>query len=476
LSSSDENTGGYGSTTQWPSALSMASSWDRDLLHRWAEAMAEEFIMKGTHVALGPGIGIARCPLGGRNFEYLCGEDPSFCSHLVKEVIQGFQESKIIANAKHYINNEIEIERMAMSSNVNERVRFELYYPPFAAASEAGVLSVMCSYNRINDVYACENSETLSHLRQHLGFKGWVMSDWWATQSTVSSLKAGLDQEMPYNYYYDSLNMTEAISSGQINETEIDTSVQRILSAMYEIGMFDANHPSSSGDRNANVTSDAHNSLAREFAAKSTVLLKNDKDQLPLDKSSLGDCIAVIGDENTVGGGGSGSVEAAYIITPAKGISNALSLTSTNVLFADGFDLEEASSLANSCKYTVVVVATSSGEGWDRETLSLGEQQDKLVSTIASVNTNTIVVVRTPGAVLMPWSTAVSSILVQWLPGQEAGNALADVLFGIVNPYARLPVTMPNKDNEVAFTVEQYPGVGTPPEATYSEELLIGYR
>lgn len=468
-----ESVGGYGTTTQWPSALTVAASWDVKLLNKWATAMGEEFRDKGANVALGPGMGIARVPTAGRNFEYLCGEDPSFCGPLVEAVVSGIQKTGVIANAKHFINNEIENDRQQVSSNVDERTRFELYYPPFEAAAKAGVLSVMCSYNRINDIYACENPDTLNHLRKNLGFEGWVMSDWWATMSTSPAVKAGLDQEMPYGYWFQQSNLTNALSTGEINEADVDQSVLRILTAMYSIGLFD--HPPV-GDRMANVTSDAHNQVARETAAKATVLLKNTNNILPLNKQELGTCVAVIGDEVTTGGGGSGSVEPPYQITPQQGIRNALVGTNTQVLYASGLDVSAAQSLASSCDTTVLVVATNSGEGSDRETLSLGETQDTLVRSILAANPRTIVDVRTPGAVLMPWSNDVPAILISWMGGQEAGNALADVLFGVVNPSARLPVTMPNKDNEVAFTAEQYPGVGTPPEATYSEELLIGYR
>lgn len=201
-----DKTGGSGSSTAWPSAITIASSWDEDLLFRWSVAMAEEFRGKGADMALAPGIGIARVPNAGRNFEYLCGEDPTLGSKLVKNVVKGLQENGVIANAKHFINNEIETHRMLVSAEVNERVRFELYYPPFEAAAEAGVLSVMCSYNKVNDVYACQNNETLAHLRDYLGFNGWIVSDWTATKSTSQSLLAGIDMEMPIGISYSNFN------------------------------------------------------------------------------------------------------------------------------------------------------------------------------------------------------------------------------------------------------------------------------
>lgn len=476
-----ETTGKDGTTTAWPSALSIAATWDKDLMYEWASAMGDEFKQKGANVALLPGIGIARVPTAGRNFEYLCGEDPYLGSHLVQPVITGIQEKGIIANAKHFVNNEIETKRMRVSANVDERVRFELYYPPFQAAAEAGVLSVMCAYNRINDVYACQNNDTFNHLREDLGFDGFIFSDWTATKSSVNSLKAGLDQELPFGIFYSEAVLLAELAEGRITAEEIDTAVGRVLTAMYSIGLFD-NAPS--GDPLANVTSDAHNALARKIAATSTVLLKNDNGVLPLSAASLSQsasaCVAVIGDETTTAGGGSGHVEGPYTITPTQGIQNALAaagVTNVNVYYNDGTDVDAAVKLATSCEVAVVNVATTSCEGGDRENLSLGNNQDALVSAIAAANKNTIVSVVTPGAILLPWSKEVPAILISWLPGQEAGNALADVLFGAINPSARLHVTLPNKENEIGFTQEQFPGVGLfMPEAAYTEELLIGYR
>jgi len=472
-------TGPEGSTTAWPSALSSAASWDTQLIYKWSAAMAYEFKMKGANVQLAPGIGIARVPTAGRNFEYLCGEDPYLGVILVKPAVEGIQSQGIIANAKHWVNNEIEDHRVLVSANVDERTRFELYYPPFDAAVRAGVHSVMCSYNRVNDVHACENPDTLSHLRDTMGFKGWVLSDWTATHSTVESLNAGMNQEMPLGIYYREDAVLAALDAGEVSMDVIDDSVLRILTAMFDIGLFD--HPPT-GDRNAVVTSDEHNALAREVAAKSTVLLKNDAVDgtplLPLNPQGMS-CIAVIGDNETVSGKGSGRVVPAYTVTPAQGVANALQTMGyedVKVEYSDGKDPAVVESLAKSCDAVIVNVATSSGEGNDRETLALDGDQDDLVKTVVALNSHTIVSVVTPGAVLMPWAVEVPSLLISWLPGQEAGNALADVLFGVVNPSARLHVTMPNKDNEVGFSRSQYPGVGFPPEATYSEELLIGYR
>lgn len=263
-----KTTGADGTTTCWPSALTIAQSWDVDLLFRWAQGMGDEFKGKGANVALAPGIGIARVPQAGRNFEYLCGEDPILGATLVQSVIKGLQGQGIIANAKHFVNNEIENDRKSVSANVGERVRFELYYRPFEAAVEAGVLSVMCSYNRVNDVHACQNNVTLGHLKDTMGFDGWVMTDWFATPATVPSIHAGLDQEMPVPFHYSNTALKAALENEEIAMSQIDESVLRILSSMDKAGLLDSGYLNDGGDPRANVTSDAHNALAREIAAK----------------------------------------------------------------------------------------------------------------------------------------------------------------------------------------------------------------
>jgi beta-glucosidase len=358
--------------------------------------------------------------------------------------------------------------------------RFELYYPPFDAAVKAGVYTVMCSYNRINGVYACENKDTMDHLYETMGFKGWVLSDWTATHSTADSLNAGNFQEMPFGIYFREEAVTAALESGEVTMETIDNGILRMLTAMYDIGLFD-HEPT--GDRNAIVTSEEHNQLSRELAAKSSVLLRNEPVDgtplLPLDVKGM-KCIAVIGDNSTVSGTGSGHVTPAYTVTTEEGIRNAVAAAgysaTVTVEYNDGKDLSSATALAAQCDTVIVNVATTCGEGNDRPTLALGDGQDELVSAIVTANPRTIVSVVSPGPVLMPWAKQVPAVIESWLPGQEAGNALADVLFGIVNPSARLHVTMPNKDNEVNFSEMQYPGVGHPPSAFYTEGLLIGYR
>jgi len=313
-----------GTTTQWPGALTVSQTWDVNLLYQFGQAMGLEFFQKGANVQLGPGLNVARVPTCGRNFEYLSGEDPFLGAQAATQVVKGIQSQKVIATAKHYINNNQEQDRNTVSANDDERTRMEIYAPPFFASVAAGVGSIMCSYNKINNVYACENQQTLNtELKGYAGFEYWVMSDWGATHSTVNSANGGLDQEMPSANYYSPTNINNAISSGQISQNTVNNMVYRILVSMFAIGIFDIPEPT--GNITSDVTSSAHNTLARNLAAQAIVLLKNNNKLLPLSKtvSKIGVFGKPASTNIITGGGGSGSVVPKYQITPLQGISNA---------------------------------------------------------------------------------------------------------------------------------------------------------
>jgi len=489
-----------GTTTSWPSGLTMAATWDTDAMMAWGTGMGKEFYAKGANVQLGPGLCLARVPRNGRNFEYLSGEDPFLGYTLVKPVIAGIQSQKVVANAKHYVMNNEETNRHGVSAEVDERTRFEMYYPPFRGAIEAGVGSIMCSYNKINGAWACENPTTLGKdLKQSLGFKGYVMSDWGATHS--ASIMAGLDVEMPHDKYMNTEAITAGIAAGNITTAKVDDAVTRILYAMFSVGVMD--EPVSAWDwhkQHNNATTEASVQIARELSSASTVLLKNADNLLPL---PLGKKIAVIGFGTAgavVHGGGSGAVTPSYVVTPLEGIQAGAGEGAT-VVFDDGTTISTAVEAAKAADYAIVFVATMSHEGADRDSLSLDDgcvvgaknggtqctgnnnKQNAMVEAIVAANPKTIVVASVPGAVLMPWSPVVPAVLVNFMPGQQAGHAIADVIFGKVNPSARLPITMPNRENETDFSPAQWPGlpafnpaVNMPTFANYTEKLLVGYR
>ena len=460
-----------GTSTAWPSAMTVGASWDEDLLYEWGKAMGAEFYGKGANILLGPGINIARIPQNGRNFEYISGEDPFLGYTLVQPLVKGIQSQNVMANAKHFILNNQETNRDTVSDEADERTRFEIYYQPFLGAIEAGVGSLMCSYNKVFKVWSCENNGTLgTDLRERLKFKGFVMSDWGATHST--SIQQGLDMEMPGDSYFGK-SLLDLVKQGKIPESALDSSVLRILTAMYEAGIFEKNNTNTIEN---NVSSQANNELAKRLSAASTVLLKNEGNLLPLNASNSSITYAVIGwaDQDTfTHGEGSGRVVPPRVITNLLGIQNKAKGT---VIFDRGNDVNSAAELASKADVAIIFVGTSSSEGYDRVSLNVDGNGDELVKAIAARQENTIVVVSTPGAVLTPWRDQVKAILTNFMPGQEVGAAIADVLFGDVNPSAKLTITFPQGPNDEEFIPEEYPGTGNPPVAEYYEGLFVGYR
>jgi len=422
---------------------------------------------------LGPMINIARVPQGGRNFESF-GEDPYLAAELVKPEIQGIQSQGVIGCAKHYVCNNQEYHRTSVSANVDERTMFEIYLPAFKAAVDAGVGSIMCSYNKINSTWACENDVTLNnYLKQKLGFQGWVMSDWGATHTTAKAATGGLDQQMPDASYFGA-NLATAVNNGQVPQSRVDDMVVRMLTAMYAGGLFD--NPQT-GDLNVNVQSAEHTTLARTLAEAGTVLLKNTGGILPIDTTKVRK-IAVIGDDGQdhviATGGGSGGVVTPYVISPFQGIKTRAG-ASLNVTYINSKSTDAAAALARQVDVAIVFVATTSSEGGDRGSLSLPGNADALVSAVAAAQPKTVVVVHCPSAVLTPWSGSVAGVISAFLPGQEDGNAIANVLFGDVNPSGRMPVTFPVNAQQIPVnTPAQYPGIND--QSEYSEKLLVGYR
>lgn len=402
--------------------------------------------------------------------------------------INGIQSNGVIANAKHYILNNQEDHRGNMSSNIDERTLMEIYHPPFKAAVEAGVGSFMCGYNKINGDWACENDATLKRLRDVDGFKGFVMSDWGGTHSTEAAVHAGLDQEMPGGGFFTQEKLKGAVKNGTVAESEIDGMATHILTAMYAVGIMDTPQPTGLPD--ANATSAKHALLAQHLAEQAAVLLKNDRGILPLKE---GASVAVIGAAAnceaptpsfgfgwpaTIGcinsGGGSGGVAPAGVVS----VKDALQQRQPYVRYANGSDTEHAAAYARVADVAIVVVGVTSSEGTDRGSLELPSDQLAYLHAVAAAQPNTIVLVMTPGSLVMDWASSVPAIMCFFLPGQAQGAAAARLLYGDVNPSGRLPVTMPMADNELGFTKEQYPGIAFADglQTNYSEKLEVGYR
>jgi len=486
--------GGLGTMTCWPSLLALAATWDPALAREYAAALGEEFAGKGANGMLGPSLDVHRVARNGRNFEYLSGEDPYLGARLAEAYVQGLQSRGVFAVVKHWIFNSQETNRENSSSEVDERTAWELYYPPFEAAVDAGASAVMCAYNKVNGRYACENSQQLQDvLRRRMGFQGFVQSDWWATQSL--SIKEGLDQEMPgegTHVYFDDL---DGIS--RKSPAAVDAAVARILAVIYRMRLGETNEctpPHCMEAMMRNVTSASHSELAARVATESIVMLRNEDAALPLKPRDQGGpgSILVVGDASVArpfdseaaaqgedawavgdyySGGGSGHVVARRFVSPLDGIRSRAQQEGIRVISSPTNNVSEAVFASKLVDVIIVVVATTSGESKDRENLSLDGEADSLIEALSAValHRKIIVLMQIPGAVLTPWRQSVHAILAMFLGGQETGLAWGTVLFGDGSPGGRLPVMMPATE---ADTIQ--PSLSS--LVKYDEGLKTSYR
>lgn len=491
-------------TTAFPAPIAQSASWDPSLQYRFGVALGQEAHRKGIDVQLAPGIETDRVPLNGRNWEYM-SEDPFLAGQGAAAEVRGVQSQHVIVTLKHFIANSQETNRMTDSADLSQRTLEEMYAPQYdTAIHQGGAMGVMCSYNRINSVYACQNRRTLGMLDRQFGFGGFVVSDWGATHSTIASAKAGMDIEMnviPGTYYGPALE--KAVQQGKVSRATLNEMVLRILRAMFRVGVFD--HPPAAQPQaySANVSSAGDVALARRISEEGTVLLKNTHRILPL--TGHGRRIALIGPaagqagaEDEYNGEGSGHIPetaAKPVVSPQQGITQRAARNGDTVLYADGTSMADAVAAAKAANVAVVVVGDSESEGIDRKNLlltgglcTLGGctpqtvNQNSLIARVTAANPNTVVVLDTGGPVVMPWLHSVRGLLEAWYPGQQDGNALAALLFGDVNPSAHLPETFPASQSQLPLrTPAQWPGVSRPgdsvgPHSTYSEGLLVGYR
>jgi beta-glucosidase len=458
--------------TALPAGLSLAASFDRRLAGAYGGVLGAEARARGVQVLYGPAVNIVRHPFGGRNFEYL-GEDPYLSAELTVPYVRAVQRHRVAAQVKHFALNEQENGRHTSSSNAAERTIREIYLPPFeAAVRRGGAWSVMCANNPVNGVYACENSHLLGDvLEGEWRFDGVVGSDYSATHSAVGSVRAGLDQSFSWRdwgaYYRD---LPTLVRRGVVARATLAERVRRILRMMFRIGMFDP--PAQAAD----VDVAAHLRVARAAAAAGTVLLRNDRQLLPLDPGTLSS-VAVIGPYAGTahpGGGGSSQVLPRRPVTPAAGIAERLG-TAAPVRTDDGSDPARAAAVAAAADVAVVVVGDTAREGADRLVMGLPDGQDALIARVAAANPDTVVVLQTGGAVAMPWLGRVPALIEAWYPGEQNGRALAAVLVGDIDPSGRLPITFPR-------AAAQSPAVGAPRYPAgpagydYAEGLRVGYR
>ena len=466
--------------TCFPPAVGLGSSWDVDLAHRVGEALGAEASIENVAVLLGPGINIKRSPLCGRNFEYF-SEDPIVSGVLGAALVQGIQSKGVGTSLKHFAANNQEDDRMRSSSDVDLRPLREIYLRGFQLVVEgAQPWTVMCAYNRINSVYASQDPWLLTQvLREEWGFEGLVVSDWGAVNERVPGLAAGMDLEMPSSNGATDAQIVAAVQDGSLDEWVVDVAAGRVLDLVRKSteGASAVGGP---------LDIDAHHALAREAAGRSIVLLKNEDGVLPLAKGAR---IAVIGEfaENPrYQGAGSSMINptrldtaldeirslAAGHVEYAQGFSNAL-----QVLDAEAASLrDEAIAVASTADVAVVFLglpARLESEGYDREDIDLPAAQLDLLDAVLAVNPNTVVVLSNGGVVALPFADRVPAILEAWLLGQAGGGATADVLFGEVNPSAKLTETIPLRLEDTPAFLD-FPGEFS--HTRYGEGIFVGYR
>jgi beta-glucosidase len=443
--------------TLLPSVIGMASSWDPAMGHLYGSVIGRELRDEGYNMSIGGGVDLIREPRNGRNFEY-ASEDPVLAGTMVGELAMGVQSNHIMGDIKHYVLNDQETGRNTLNAVLNKRSMQETDLLAFQIAIEmAKPAGVMCSYNKVNGDYACENDYTLNEvLKKDWGFKGFVLSDWSGTHSTVKAALAGLDMEQPGEEYFGAPLKT-AVQAGKVPEARLNDMVHRIVRSMFANGVID-NPP-----MRRVVDPFAGRSDARKIEEESIVLLKNEGGILPLAQSLKS--IAVIGgraDYGVMSGGGSAQVDApggdvggskwgqpVYFPSSPLRYLKEQAAGGVAVSFDAGTDVAQAAQAAKKAQVAIVFVAQWMSEGMDRQTLSLPEKQDELIEAVVKANPNTVVVLETGGPVSMPWSAKVKGIVEAWFPGIGGGEAIANVLNGRVNPSGKLAVTFAAKDGDL---------------------------
>ncbi len=503
--SSGEN-GRY--STALPSDLGAAASWDTAAAYEYGALIARELRAQGYNMTLGGGVNLTREPRDGRTFEYM-GEDPVLAGTLVGSVMKGEQAQHVIGDIKHYALNDQESGRNAVNVNIDRRSMRESDLLAFEIGLQVSdAAAVMCSYNRVNGDYACENKYLLSDvLKKDWNFKGFVLSDWGATHSAAKASAAGLDHEEPGEFFYGD-TLKNAVKAGQVPMAEIDDHVHRILRSMFATGVIDDPPQKSVVDAAGGLE------VAQKIEEQSIVLLKNEHGQLPLDASKV-HTIAVIGPHADVGmisGGGSAQVDPPNgnaIMPPGKGQTHwqehiwfptsplkavQAKTPGARVQYNAGSDSSAAAALAKTADVALVFAYQWESEDMDLDSLSLPERQDELIAAVAAANPHTVVVLETGGPVTMPWVDRVSGILEAWYGGSRGAEAVANVLFGEVNPSGKLPLTFPRSESDLPHPKivkppkESQPTPGDPDwweqilrglkafQVTYDEGLKVGYK
>ena len=480
--------------TLLPSTIAEAATWDLKLAYEYGALIGRELRDQQYNSTLGGGLDLMREPRNGRNFEYQ-GEDPILAGKMVAQLIQGLQSQKVIGDTKHYAFNDQETGRSIGNVKLDKRAMRETDLLAFEiAVTEGQPGMVMCSYNKLNGDWACENSYLLTDvLKKAWGFKGFVISDWGATHTTTKAALAGLDNEEaggdPARIHFGDA-LKKAVESGEVPMERLNDMVHRIVRTEFASGVVD------DPPRGRVVDPFQGADTAQSIAEQASVLLSNAGHQLPLN-AALVKSIAVIGshaDTSVLSGGGSAQVDPPggsasryggaavwFPSSPLKAIR--AKAPKAKVEYNEGTDPAAAASLAKASEIAIVVVNEPTSEGRDMSSLTLSNKQDDLVSAVAAANPHTIVVLETGGPAAMPWIGSVSAAIEIWYPGIRGAEALANILFGEVNPCAKLPATFAKSDADLPHPAifgarpPASPGAGAPAfDIDYTEGLKVGYK
>lgn len=510
--------------TYLPTNNTLASTWNPELGYAYGAVLGSEANFRGKDIILGPGINIIRAPLNGRNFEYL-SEDPYLVSQMVVGYIRGVQDQGVSACVKHYAANNQETHRDDIDVDMSERALREIYLPGFkAAVQQGGVYSLMGSYNKFRGTYATENAHLMNDiLKNEWGFNGLVISDWGSVHNTMEAIKNGTDLEMGtdlalaynstdqsagkaaptfgpelYKRFYLADAAQAAVQKDPALQPLLDDKVRRILRVMY------ATHKLGDTKRQpGSHNTPEHQATALKVAEEGIVLLKNESNFLPLQKTVK--TVAVIGANATrenAGGGGSAQLMAKYEITPLQGIKNELGNRAT-ITYAPGYKIARdqkadpqliAEAVAAAKGADVVIYVGGSFHGYDytkwsdnaydaeavdKPDMKMPFGQDELVQAVQAANPNTVVVLLGGGPIdVSAWAGQTKAIIEAWYPGMEGGNALAHILFGDVNPSGKLPLTFPVKlEDSPVVKLGEYPSTpGNPLKEFYKDDIFVGYR
>lgn len=474
-----------GPTTCYPAGIALAATWDTNLAHDIGEAMGRDCRARGVNILLAPAVNIYRSPLDGRNFEYM-GEDPFLAGQLAAPLIQGIQSQQVLATVKHFACNNQEWDRHNISSEVDERTLHEIYLPAFKAAVQQGhVGCVMTAYNLVNGVHCSQNDYLINQtLKGQWGFQGIVMSDWDSTYDGVGCANGGLDLEMPSAKFMNRTNLLPAIRDGRVSEATIDEKVRHILSTVISAGFFD--RPQQRKD--IPLDDPQNDAVALAGAREAIVLLKNNRQVLPLNREKI-KSIAVLGpnaNPTVYCGGGSAFTHVFHATSVLDGIRQIAGVP-VNVLYST--NAADSVALAKQADAAIVCVGFNQkpknpdrhnkaglyeGEGSDR-TFELPPGQEKLIRAVAAVNPHTIVIINSGGGVAWAgWLDQVPAVLQAWYSGQETGRAVAEILFGDVDPSGKLPATFEKRAED--NPTYPYYHIKADHKTPYTEGIFVGYR